>query len=110
MGDAKEPFSTQAAKFSLYAPFILFLVGLVLRVQIQAHAGTDTGRQMGIALGGLSFLTTLAAFGLGFVGLVGGISRRATRTILFSILGILLNGGLIALWISMILAIIRYGR
>jgi hypothetical protein len=98
----KEPFSLQAAKFSLYAPFILFLMGMCLSGQVDLHRKTPVGNQLAVALGGLSFLTTSAAFILGFVGFIGGIQRKSVRTIIYSALGIILNGGLVLLWLTII--------
>lgn len=79
-------------------------MGMCLQGQIAAHRGTDVGVQLAIALGGLSILTSLAAFVLGFVGLVGGLSRRAIWTVVYAAIGILLNGGLLTLWATIILA------
>lgn len=100
----KEPFSHQAAKFSAYAPFILLLMGMCLQGQVVAHEGTETGFQLAVALSALSITTAFAAFVLGFVGLVGGFSRRAAWTIILSMVGILLNGGLLSLWATALLA------
>jgi hypothetical protein len=94
----KEPFSHQAAKFSAYTPFILFLLGACLQGQMKAHAGTDTGTQLAFAIGGLFVLTTLGAFVLGVVGLVGGLQRRANRTVLLAVGGILLNALVLSVW------------
>jgi hypothetical protein len=106
---AKEPFSHQSAKFSAYAPFILFLMSWCVQGQIAAHRGTPTGVQLSTALAWLSILTTVAAFALGFVGLVGGIQRRAARTIVLSVVGILLNTALLTLWGWVILLIVMRG-
>lgn len=102
LGKSKEPFSHQAARFSAYAPFILFLLGGCVQGQMKAHAGTDVGRQLALALGALFFLTTVAAFVLGLVGLYGGIARRAVWTIAFAAGGVLLNTCLLAIWCSVI--------
>jgi hypothetical protein len=104
----KEPFSHQAAKFSAYAPAVLFALGMCVQGAVAEHRGTPTGMQMAWALGGLSMLTTLSAFVLGFVGLFGGIARRAGSTIVFALIGIVFNAGMIALWTSVILEI--FGR
>lgn len=100
----KEPFSHQAAKFSAYAPFILLLMGFCVQGQIAAHQGTDTGVQLAMVLAGISILTTLAAFVLGWVGVVGGFARRAGWTIAYALVGILLNAGLLTLWVTALLA------
>jgi len=101
-GRPKEPFSHQAAKFSAYAPFILLVLGACLNGQMRAHAGTDTGVQLAFAIGSLFLLTTTAAFVLGWFGLHGGIVRRAVWTIVLAAAGIFLNGGLLAMWGSVI--------
>ena len=105
-GKAKEPFSHQAAKFSAYAPFILFLMGFCVQGQLEAHQGTQTGAQLSVLLSGLSSLTTLAAFVLGVIGIVGGIQRRAWRTIAYAVVGLVLNAALIALWASVVLTLL----
>jgi hypothetical protein len=107
VGKAKEPFSLQAAKFSAYAPFILFLMGTCLQGRVRALEGEDVGRQVALVLGSLSFFTTLAALILGLVGMVGGISRSSVKTIVYSIVGILLNAGLVTLWVITIIAVLR---
>ena len=94
----KEPFSHQAAKFSAYAPFVLFLLGVGFQVFVKDQEGASAW-----ILGGVSALTTLAAYVLGFVGLFGGIQRRAAKTIIFAIVGITLNSGLVALWAGVII-------
>jgi hypothetical protein len=106
----KELFSHQAAKFSAYAPFILLVLGSCVQGQTKAHAGTDVGFQLAVALGGLFFLTTVAAFVLGVVGLFGGIARRATWTIALALAGILLNTGLLALWCAVIIGMANRTR
>ena len=103
--DSKEPFSHQAAKFSAYAPFILLLLGMCVQGQVKAHAGTPTGMQLALALGAISLLTTAAAGVLGCVGLVGGIARRATWTIAMASIGILLNLGILAVWVTLLFGI-----
>jgi len=97
-GQPKEPFSHQAAKFSAYSPFILFLLGGCLQVQLRTHAGTDTGVQLAFVLGGLFILTTAIAFALAIVGICGGVARRAIWTIAQATAGIALNAGLLTLW------------
>jgi len=44
---------------------------------------------------------------MGFVGLFGGISRHAAGTIVYSIIGLVLNAGYIALWLSVFVSILR---
>src|SRR5687767_4960364 len=96
---AKEPFSHQAAKFSAYAPFILFLLGMCLQGQNKAHAGTEAGAQLLLVLRTIFFLTTLSAFVLGLVALAGGIVRRASWTIWLAVAGVLLNSAILTLWV-----------
>ena len=92
----KPPFYDQAAKFSLYAPFILFLMNL-------CHPSRTNGKldeadiQVAYVLAWIAILTIIAAFGLGVAGLVGGIAHRAIGTAIRAILGILLNGAMIYL-------------
>ena len=98
----KQPFSLQAAKFSLYAPFILFLINFCASSQLEFEDNADLQGQMRFAIGLIVVLTTLAAFVLGFVGVIGGIMRRAAGTIIIAVLGVLLNGLLIASTIALI--------
>jgi hypothetical protein len=95
----RDSFSHQAAKFSLFAPLVVFLLGTCLNMQMTELRGNDTGRMMAFALAGISLLTTLAAFTFGFVGIVGGIRRGAARTIIYAILGLIVNGGILGLWV-----------
>ena len=90
----KVPFSLQAAKFSLYAPFIVFLISCCAS-RPGFEENPDLRSQIGFAIGLIVWVTTLAAFGLGIVGVIGGIKRRATGTIAIAVLGILLNSALI---------------
>lgn len=106
----KEPFSHQAAKFSAYAPFILLLMSWCVRGQFDHYEATDTGTQLSVAIGALAVLTTLAAFVLGIVGLVGGIRRRAAWTAVLASLGVLMNAGILTLWGMVIVAIIHQAR
>jgi len=108
----KEPFSHQAAKFSLYAPFILMLLGFVMRSvlgrgeQAEQHLQDGSTLQVESAIAIIQLLTTLAAFGLGFVGLVGGILRRKGWTIAIAIGGILLNGLILTFVVSVLLIVL----
>jgi hypothetical protein len=51
----------------------------------------------------LFLLMDLAAFGLGIVGIIGGVKRRATATIRIATLGVLLSGLPLALsaWLAL---------
>ena len=97
--DGKPPFSHQAAKFSLYAPLVVFMISCFSRPIIRDNQGTDAGRQLGLFLAGLSVLLTVSAFTLGIVGLVGGVQRSSVRIILMAGLGVLLNACMLGLWI-----------
>jgi hypothetical protein len=95
--NGKEPFSLQAAKFSAYAPFVLFLMNCCVRGPLEDTQGTQDGMLLASMIFGICLLTTLAALVLGFVGLKGGISRRSVRTILYAAAGILLNAGVLTM-------------
>ena len=90
----KQPFLLQAAKFSLYAPFILFLLSLVMGGQVDAHKGTVTGKYMVLILFGVQVFTTLAALILGVVAVVGGFRHRAFGTAVRGVFGVILNTGM----------------
>jgi hypothetical protein len=102
----KEPFSHQAAKFSAYAPAVLFALGMCVGASVRQHEGTETGRLMAWAFAGLQIVTTVSALVFGGIGLVGGIGRRAGPTIVYALIGILFNAGLLLLWGATILALI----
>ena len=109
-GKQKQPFSLQAAKFSLYAPFVLILINLFV-IGITAQQGADADRreleeqaQIRFVISALISITMVAALVLGIVGFIGGIRRRAVGTIIMALLGVLINGGLVFLLIVAIQA------
>jgi len=97
----KDPFEMQVAKFSLYSPFIMFLLSCVLQTSMREQ------RAVAMTISVIVTLTTLAAFAMGFVGLVLGIKRKWSGVIIRSIGGIFLNGGLLALFVMGILSALR---
>ncbi len=110
--DGKQPFSLQAAKFSLIAPFFSIAMNLFVSVVIvpdrdgnNAPREVQEQAQVRFAFGILSGLVIVAGFVLGAVGIVGGIARSAIGTIVMSIFGVLINGSLIG---STVWAIIRF--
>lgn len=98
--DGKDPFALQAAKFSLYSPFIMFLLGCVLRNVVGGQHVVAT------VISAIVVLTTLAAFVMGFVGVVLGTRLGRTGIIVRSIGGIFLNGVLISIWVVAIFAVL----
>jgi hypothetical protein len=102
---AKQPFSHQAARFSLYAPVVLVVLNVAFKSQLGAVQGPDTSRQLAIAWAALSVLVQMACFVMGLVGFVGGISRGAAWTIVIATIGILLNGGILVLSVLALLAL-----
>lgn len=64
--------------------------------QAERNVQSGSALQIEIAVGLIQLVTTLAAFVFGFVGVVGGIQRRAGWTIAMAIGGILLNGLILA--------------
>ena len=101
--DSKPPFSLQAAKFSLYSPFIMVLISFCTTSQMQFKENPELRSQISFAIGLIVNLTTLAALVLGVVGLIGGIQRRSSGTIAIAVLGVLLNGALVASTLALIL-------
>ncbi|HWE96457.1 MAG TPA: hypothetical protein VG269_21020 [Tepidisphaeraceae bacterium] len=86
----------QAARFSLYAPFVAFLIGAIGR-------GARTEPGVAIALFSINMLLILAGFALGIFALVS-IRRYGSQYILGrAIGGLLLNGIVIAALILFLL-------
>jgi hypothetical protein len=93
----------QAARFSLYAPFVAFLIGAIGR-------GAHTEPGVGIALFSINMLLILAGFALGIFALVS--MRRYGRQYILgrAIGGLLLNGIVIAGLLTFMLPILLAGN
>jgi hypothetical protein len=89
---AKQPFSHQAARFSLYAPVVLVVLNFAFKSQLDAGQGPDVSRQLSIGWAVLSLWIQVTGLAMGLVGFVGGISRGAAWTIVIATIGILLIG------------------
>ena len=72
------PFSERAARISVYAAFAVYLLGFATTLSP--------------LLWRLFLVIDLAAFGLGIIGIIGGVKRGATATIRRGTLGALLSG------------------
>ena len=72
------PFAERAARISCYLSLALYGLGMV--------------STLSPLLWGLFFVIDFAAFGLGILGIIGGVKRRATATIRMATLGVLLSG------------------
>jgi hypothetical protein len=84
-------FARQAAKFSLFAPFVLwFMNSMALRV-LQDQKGTDVGYQTAFVLVLTTVLTNAVALGFGIFAVVQGVRFRLVGVIVMSILGVFLN-------------------
>lgn len=85
----RRAFSHQAARFSCYAPLVLFFL-----------SGAST---LSLWLLGLFYLIESVAFACGIVGIIGGIRRGAVDTIRLAVLGLLLSGFpfAVVLWCSL---------
>lgn len=93
----------QAARFSLYAPFVAFLIGAIGR-----GAGTEPG--VGIALFSINMLLILAGFGLGIFALFS--MRRYGRQYILgrAIGGLLLNGIVIVCLLAFVFPLLLAGN
>lgn len=80
--NAPTPFSELAAKISCCASFTGYVLG-----------GMSIGSPL---LYGLLLVVHFAAFGLGILGIIGGVRRGATATIMMATLGAVLSGLLLA--------------
>jgi len=87
----QQPFSHQAAKFSVLAPFV---AGFVSKIASSTSHDPKIQHQVAVVIGVLVFLIILAALVLGCIGFIGGIRRGAVRTIIYSLIGVILNGAL----------------
>jgi hypothetical protein len=96
----REPFAVQAAKFSMWAPLILILINMAARM-----AGLDDSVLM--AIGGVAAISYVVAFILGIVALFG-IRKHGRHGILVrAVLGILINGLILGLAISLVPALAK---
>src|SRR4051812_25073665 len=87
----KQPFSVQAARFSLYAP----LVGIA--VNCFARAGTSSmkpeeQRSVGLTIGVIALLLYVTGLGLGIAALATMRSDTRDQVLWRAILGIVFNG------------------
>jgi len=80
--DVPMPFSQRAAKISCCASFTVYVLG---GLSIESPL-----------LYGLLLVAGFAAFGLGILGIIGGVRRGATATIMMATLGAVLSGLLLA--------------
>jgi hypothetical protein len=92
----KQPFYRQAAKFSMYAPIFLGLVFMVVRVTLWSNQTHEAEREVGLTLSILYLSAVIAGVVLGVVGLVGAFRRRDAGTIVTAVIGLILNGAIVA--------------
>jgi hypothetical protein len=91
----REPFAVQAAKFSLYAPFVIIVLNILLQEGFKADDGSANAalvRSAKFIIGGLSAITFLAGLVLGVVALFGISKHGAAKILWRAIAGICLNG------------------
>src|SRR5688572_19184773 len=81
----KQSFGEQAARFSLYAPFAVLLIGLLT-------LGNRDQWGVGITIGVINILLLVAGLGLGIVALLSMRRFGRERILGRAIVGILLNG------------------
>ena len=92
----KEPsFLRQAAYFSLYAPFALFLISVIVTY---ATYSSPAWRHHAMVVYTIIYrVTIVAAFGLGVLAFVGGIKHRCVVIYVCAFWGCLFNGILLTL-------------
>ena len=83
-------FGRRAAIFSILAPFIALPVGFLVP-----------------QLGAVPLLTMLAGIVFGVVGFVSGLRHQRTSTAVMGLLGVVLNGGIVALATSALIMVMR---
>ena len=81
----------------------MVLISFCTSSQMQFKENPELRSQISFSIGLIVNLTTLAALVLGVVGLIGGIQRRSSGTIAIAVLGVLLNGALVASTLALIL-------
>lgn len=105
LGNGKRrSFVDQAAKFSLYSPVVVVIINAFSGT---LRRGDELARQGGFVLVWLCTLMTIAALILGIVGLVGGVIKGRMGVVVRSLLGVLINGGMIYLTVSLVLRLNR---
>ncbi len=96
-----QPFVLQAARFSAFAPVALFVMGSFVRTLMQPGSVNASDKTwIALSFAAVAVLISLAAIVLGLIGFVGGVRLRWYRLLAYSIVGIVLNSGLIVLWFS----------
>ena len=88
-------FLQQAAFFSLYAPFILFLISAILGYALQSTF--PWYRWVIVVYAIVYHVTIVAAFALGVIGFIGGIRHRCVEIYGCAFWGCFFNGTLLAL-------------
>ena len=88
-------FLQQAALFSLYAPFILFLVSAIIRYGVPSDSPWYRFTVLVYTI--IYQVTIVAAFILGVVGFIGGIKHRCVAIYGVAFWGCFFNGTLLAL-------------
>jgi hypothetical protein len=82
---------------------ILILMNVAINATADPNRASDLGRGQSIAIGVLSLAIQLLGLGFGLAGLAGGISRGAIVTIVMAALGVLINGGILAAAVYVVL-------
>lgn len=111
MATAKDSFGVQAAKFSMYAPAVAFVLGLFLLSQPgDSTAGAKTMAQVRIAVGGLNAALLLGGLAMGVVALslVGKFGREGILG--RAIVGVTVNGLLVGLMAIALVPAMSAGR
>lgn len=100
----KTSLAYRAAYFSLYTPLAIIFIGMALLGPIQSNRGAPLALALLVAGGLLQLAFIQAAFISAAISFRLGIKRRAAEVIYLSSLSLFLNGGMLACWLTAILA------
>jgi hypothetical protein len=90
----KPEFLRQAAFFSLYAPFILFFISVI----VNGTSSSPAWHHYATVVFAIVYrVTIVAAFVLGVIGFIGGIKHRCVEIYVCAFWGCFFNGALLTI-------------
>ena len=103
MGKSSEPFGEQAARFSLYTPLVVFLIGA-------AAFGNRDQHGVAMALASINIALILIGFVLAIVALSSMRRYGKQRILVRAVLGLIANGLLVAAMVPFMFSFVLSGH